>query len=222
MNSAKTTKSKNVEKTELSKNAEKIETPIIDEKKENNIFKCNFRMKGSSDIQQDLIDFASKNINRKRGFDEINNYIKNTSLSKEIEDGLFEASLLHITIKKQDISTVTNVYGYKLCLICKNLDINDEHIQNKTLLNMIKNKETNAYMTAFLSPQQMHPEKWETYNQRKIREDDAMYNPETTDEYECSKCKERKSTVEYIQLRGADEPANKFIVCVVCGTTVIE
>ena len=39
-----------------------------------------------------------------------------------------------------------------------------------------------------LSPQQIHPKRWESIIQKRLREDDAMYNIETTDEYECPKC----------------------------------
>ena len=181
-----------------------------------------FIMKSSTDISINLIKEANKLINRDEALEKINSFVKDNYISYNIEKGLFEAALLHVTLKKLDVLTVLNVYLYKLHSICVNLDENNNDIKNKTLLNAIHDGKLKPYMIAFLSPQQMHPERWESVKQKQMREDDAMYNIETTDEYECPKCKERKCTVTYIQLRSADEPESKFIVCVVCGTTVIQ
>ena len=185
------------------------------------INRYHFYTKGSSDISFDLVREAEKTIDRKEGVAQINKYVKEDFTSHEIEKGLFEYSLLHVTGKKLDNAFVNHVYSTKLHNICCNLDEKNTHIQNKTLLKAIFKGELKPHMVAFLSPQQMHPERWESIIQKRIKEDEAKYNPETTDEYECSKCKERKCTVEYVQLRSADEPANMFIVCVVCGTTII-
>jgi DNA-directed RNA polymerase subunit M/transcription elongation factor TFIIS len=184
------------------------------------INRLKFHMKGSTDISFNLIIEAHKLINRISAINRIDQHVDDSFLSHNIEKGLFEFSLLHVTMKKLDYSSVTNVYEYKLHSICINLDENNSKIQNKTLLKAVKNGDLKPYIIAFLKPEQMHPEIWETFKQKQVREDDAMYNPDTTDEYECSRCKERKSTVEYIQTRGADEPPTKFITCVVCCTTV--
>jgi DNA-directed RNA polymerase subunit M/transcription elongation factor TFIIS len=185
------------------------------------INRYNFYTKGSSDISFDLIREAEKTIDRKEGVFQINKYVKEDFTSHEIEKGLFEYSLLHVMGKKLDNVFVNYIYSIKLHNICCNLDENNKNIENKTLLKAIFKGELKPHMVACLSPQQMHPERWESIDQKRKKEDDAKYNPETTDEYECSKCKERKCTVEYVQLRSADEPANMFIVCVVCGTTII-
>lgn len=180
-----------------------------------------FRMGNSIDISFDLIREAETTISRRYGLDKICKYVENIVIANDIEHGLFEFSLLHVTMKKLDISYVSSVYFHKLHNICVNLDTKDKNIENKTMLNAVYKGLLKPYMIAFLSPQQMHPERWEQYTQKKMREDDALYNIETTDEYECDNCGERKSTVTSVQMRSADEPENKFIVCVVCGTTKI-
>ncbi|ATZ80710.1 putative transcription elongation factor TFIIS [Bodo saltans virus] len=180
----------------------------------------NFYMKNSSDISFNLLREAENTINRNNALYRINKLVQNELISANIEKGLFEFALLHVSLKKLEHSRVASIYEFKLHTICINLDINNEHIENKTLLYSILNGELQPYIIAFLSPQQLHHKRWETIMQKKMREDDAMYNVETTDEYECPNCKERKCTVDYIQLRSADEPANKFIVCTVCGRTV--
>lgn len=188
------------------------------------ISRYKFIMKNSKDISFNLLRDAEINLDRNSALLKINNYINNIVISQNIERGLFEFTLLHITIKslRYDIVPfVFYIYHSKLHTICSNLDIQDPNIENGTMLNAILNGELKAYLVAFLSPQQMHPDRWKLYNQKKLLEDDAMYNIETTNEYECPSCKERKCTVDYIQLRSADEPANKFIVCIVCGYTII-
>jgi DNA-directed RNA polymerase subunit M/transcription elongation factor TFIIS len=178
-----------------------------------------FMMKNSSDISYDLITEAELLIDRKKGVNEINKYVNNIVIANEIESGIFEYSLLHITMRKLQHHYINMVYEHKLHTICKNINPHDDKINNKLLHKLIMTRKKNPYIIAFLSPQQLHPEIWEDVMQKRERDEDAMYNVETTDEYECPKCQERKCTVETVQLRSADEPANKFIVCVVCGYT---
>jgi DNA-directed RNA polymerase subunit M/transcription elongation factor TFIIS len=181
----------------------------------------NFHMKNSIDISSELVKEAEMKIDRINAINQINKYVDYMVMVQDIEKGLFEASLLHVTMKKLDNSYVSSIYKNKLHNICINLDEKNEKIENKTLLKALYRNELKPYMIAFLTPQQMHPKRWESIMQKKMRDDDAMYNIETTDEFECPNCNERKCTVDYIQLRSADEPASKFITCVVCGNTII-
>ena len=179
-----------------------------------------FCTKESADITFELIHQAEQTINRKDAMNKMNKYVKDPLISREIERGLFECSLLHIINKKSDISYVNSVYINKLYNICNNLDETNPNVENKTLLKAILKGKLKPITIAFLSPQQMHPDRWESINKKRANDDEAKYNVDTTDDYECPNCKERKCTVTYIQMRSADEPETKFITCVKCGTTV--
>lgn len=180
-----------------------------------------FFTKSGGDITYNIIKEAEKSIDRQYARQEINKYLENEILSIQVERGLFENSLISVIVKKFPDHFCFSIYMSNLYNICYNLDQTNENINNQTLCYGILNGEINPLFVAFLSPQQMHPKRWENVIQKKLREDDAMYNIETTDEFTCSKCGESKSTVEYVQLRSADEPASKFVVCVICGFTVI-
>jgi DNA-directed RNA polymerase subunit M/transcription elongation factor TFIIS len=180
-----------------------------------------FVMKNSVDITYNLLREAETLLDRNNAVKMLNKYIDNEFISNEIEKGMFEYTLLQVVTKKLLHHYCLQIYETKLYTICSNLDLNDKNIENQTLLPAILSGEIKPYMVSFLSPQQLHPKRWESVIQKRLREDDAMYNIETTDEYECPKCNEKKCTVETIQLRSADEPANKFVVCVVCGYTII-
>jgi DNA-directed RNA polymerase subunit M/transcription elongation factor TFIIS len=181
----------------------------------------NFFTQNSSEITYELLTHAESLINRTDGWLEIDKYLNNEYLSISVEKGLFESTLLTVINKKYPTHYCEFIYKSSLYDICNNLDLKNEDIDNQTLYYSIINKEIDPLIIAFLSPQQMHPKRWEIINQKKAREDDAMYNIETTDEFTCSGCGESKSTVDYIQLRSADEPATKFVTCVVCHKTVI-
>ena len=38
-----------------------------------------------------------------------------------------------------------------------------------------------------------------------------------TDQFQCGKCKQRKTTFFQLQTRSADEPMTTFVTCVVCS-----
>ena len=181
----------------------------------------NFLMKNSCDISFSLIRKAEKTINRIHGINLIDSYIQNKIISYEIEKGLFEFSLLYIICQNLDKSRVASTYYYELYNICRNLDRDNTNICNYTLLDAIQNNEIKPFMVVFLSPQQMHPERWKIIIQKRMRNEDAIFNIETVDTYECPKCFERKCNVIPIQLRCADEPESLFVLCTVCCHTVV-
>jgi transcription elongation factor S-II len=74
-------------------------------------------------------------------------------------------------------------------------------------------------LVAFLSPEQLHPEKWDDILKKRQYRIDKEQNMATTDMYQCRKCKERKCKVSSFQTRSADEPATVFICCVICKNT---
>lgn len=69
-----------------------------------------------------------------------------------------------------------------------------------------------------LKPEEMASKKRQEENQ-KIR-DAAMFEAErgqkrmaTTDQFQCGKCKERKTSYYQMQTRSADEPMTTFVIC---------
>lgn len=177
----------------------------------------------TEDISYDLIVEAEKSIDRNAAVKKINKFINNEMLSIELEMGLFEYMLTHIVTKKLQYHYCIPTYLMELDNICSNLDLNNESVGNQTLLPAILNCELSPKLVAFLSPQQIHPKRWLTILQKKSREDQAMSSLATYEDPEnkCKNCGCIKFHSYEQQLRSADEPANKFIVCIDCGYTVI-
>ena len=181
-----------------------------------------FRTKNSSDIKYSLIKTAEKLLDRKSAVQKILEYVKLEPFAYEIEKGIFEFSLIHVTVNKLQEHFVENIYEDKLYNICTNLDIDDEHVENHTLLPTIFQDKFTPYFLAFLSPEQLHPKRWAEIIMKKRVQDETVNNLQTTDMYQCRKCKERKFKITRLQLRCADESENVFYTCMVCYATFIK
>jgi DNA-directed RNA polymerase subunit M/transcription elongation factor TFIIS len=181
-----------------------------------------FKTKNSGDIKYSLMVMAEENIDRDRARNMIKQYVGFDHIAYEIERGLFEFALINVTINKsvQD-HFVIPIYHDKLYNICENLDLENENIDNKTLLPTIFGETFTPYYVAFLSPDQLHPKRWMDIVLKKQIRDEAMNNFQTTDIYKCKKCKERKFKITEIQLRSSDEPMNRVCTCMTCYYTFI-
>jgi len=73
---------------------------------------------------------------------------------------------------------------------------------------------------AFMTHQELCPEKWKKLiDDKKIR-DKQKYEPNieaSTDNFTCNKCKSKKCTYYQLQTRSADEPMTTFVTCLECG-----
>jgi DNA-directed RNA polymerase subunit M/transcription elongation factor TFIIS len=184
-----------------------------------------FTNKIARDIPYNLLIEAENSISehRKNAVNEINKYLDNEILSMELEKGLFEFCLVHVLTKKLQYHYCYPTYLIMLHEICGNLDTNNEDINNQTLKPSILNGKIDPCLVAFLSPEELHPMKWFAVMQRKAREDRALLCIATykDEENPCKNCSGTEFHSYEQQLRSADEPASKFIVCTDCGNTVI-
>jgi DNA-directed RNA polymerase subunit M/transcription elongation factor TFIIS len=183
----------------------------------------NFSTKIGNDFPIEILIEAENNINRKNAVEQIDKYLNNEMFSMELEKGLFEYVLIHVSSKKSQPHFCVPIYYNMLIDICRNLDQDDKSIDNQTLRPGILNGEIKPYYVAFLTPQQLHPKRWIQYFQKKAREDDAMNHVATYKDVDnkCKNCGGIEFHSYEQQLRSADEPANKFIICIDCGYTVI-
>ena len=102
--------------------------------------------------------------------------------------------------------------------------MNKKNIELEQLVNYfdvaIKNKELKAHELAFMTHQEMDPQRWKPLiDDKKIR-DKNMYNPQidaNTDNFTCGKCKSNRCSYYQLQTRSADEPMTTFVTCIDCG-----
>lgn len=152
----------------------------------------------------------------------LNVFVKDMKISKSIEKGLREYALNSNNI------LATAIYYSKRNDILGNMDPKSD-IKNVNFVNRIKKKElkingksmTSFDQIAYMSPQELFPEKWEyEINRKKTREEREQDRP-TTDAYPCRKCGARKAIVSIPkQLRSADEPMTTFVTCANCSNVI--
>lgn len=186
---------------------------------DNFVKKYNFFTENSRDVSTRLIKIAQKTIKRTETIIMFSNILFNIKQAIKLERGIFEFSLIHVSMNSLEDKFVSSVYYDKVHDIKINIDGNTK-INNTTLKPSILNNSIPPEYVAFLSPEQMHPMQWkDLLEKRQIREDREK-NIATTDLYRCKKCGERKAKITQMQTRSADEPMTLFICCLVCYNTM--
>lgn len=185
-------------------------------KSENNIYK--FTSKYHNKIKKSTVEQLENEINRNKTIENFYSIIKNKKVSKQLENSIFEYSLIYTKTNSIDESLISAVYEDKKNDIFKNIDPNSS-IKNNYLLKAIKKKEIELKNIAFMSPVELFPKKWEKIVNKKNYQKYKEENIASTDLYKCYKCGERKCKVTQMQTRSADEPMTTFIDCLVCGNS---
>uniref|UniRef100_A0A6C0EB08 TFIIS-type domain-containing protein n=1 Tax=viral metagenome TaxID=1070528 RepID=A0A6C0EB08_9ZZZZ len=178
--------------------------------------KFNFMTSASSDIKVDFIKYAETNLDRKSAVLKLDKYCKRIDFSYELENGIFEFTLVHATNNEINKELIPLIYNDKLNDICDNLDPDNKRINNKTLLESLHEKKLKPSVIAFLPPEQLHPMRWKDILDKNNLRETTLKNVNTTDIYKCRKCGERKFKITTMQMRCADEPETKILTCLVC------
>ena len=134
-----------------------------------------------------------------------------------LEKGIYNYCLDHATkmkiVKKWDNNYFVKIYLDRIRTIYINL-------KNSNLKDLVESKEIKPHEIAFMTHQEMQPDKWnDLIKEKKIR-DENKYEPKleaSTDNFKCWKCKSKKCTYYQLQTRSADEPMTTFVNCLDCG-----
>lgn len=148
--------------------------------------------------------------------------IKNTTISTNLEKVIYDWAVTEIEKKGMTMDKSNDLF-YKIYLN-KNMHIYANisascSIKNNYLLKNIINDEINLENIPNMTPQNIFPDHWRNLQEKQKAKDEFLYlkKPEAaTDEFKCSRCKERKCTYYELQTRSIDEPMTKFIRCLVC------
>ena len=153
----------------------------------------------------------------------LNKIIRRKKLSLNLEKGIFNYTIqtarLRNVVRKWDNKAFVMIYVDKFKSILLNLNPKST-IKNKELLKRLKNKEFKAHELAFMTHQELFPEKWKYLIDKKIKRDKSegvVDLSAATDEFFCFKCKKRKCSYYQMQTRSADEPMTTFVTCLNCG-----
>ena len=176
----------------------------------------NFMTESSKSIDNSLITFAEKVIDRGIYIMKLNKLLDNLKIAVYIELSIFEYALVHITVNNLESMFITAIYMDRFNEIYMNLDDNS-YLENHSLKENILNGSLSPQIIAFLSPEQLHPAKWVEIIKKQQYRIDKEQNMATTDLYQCKKCKERKCVVTRAQIRSLDEATTTIVCCQICS-----
>jgi transcription elongation factor S-II len=147
----------------------------------------------------------------------LNAIIQNDKYSLNLEKGIFNYSIKEASsrkiIKKWDNINFVQIYVDQFRSIYFN-------IKNENILQKIKDKLIKPDVLAFMTHQEMNPDRWKILIEKKIKRDQSKYKTDmdaATDIFNCKKCKSNKCSYYQMQTRSADEPMTTFVSCLECG-----
>jgi len=148
---------------------------------------------------------------------QLDKFLQNQKNSTNLEKGIYNYSLKEATnrkvIKKWDNPYFVQLYKDRLWSIYSNLN-------NVDLIELVNSETIKAHTIAFMTHQEMLPEKWKELIDAKIKRDKHKFENNieaATDTFTCRKCHKNQCTYYQMQTRSADEPMTTFVQCISCG-----
>jgi DNA-directed RNA polymerase subunit M/transcription elongation factor TFIIS len=159
----------------------------------------------------DNVDTFRANVRQK-----LDAILHNEKNSSNLEKGVFNYALKEAeyrkVVKKWDNKFFVQIYLDRLRSIFTNL--------KGEILQQINDGTMKPHVVAFMTHQELSPEKWDTMIKAKIIRDKNKFETTiaaSTDTFTCRKCKGNQCTHYCQQLRSADEPTTIFVQCISCG-----
>lgn len=148
---------------------------------------------------------------------QLQKFLTDESICNNLEKGIYNYCIKEATdkqiVKKWDNVYFTHLYIDRLRSIYYNL-------KKPALVERIMTKAMKPHEVAFMTHQEIIPEKWtQLLSDKKIREEN-IYAPKlvaSTDGFTCRKCKSKECSYYQLQTRSADEPMTTFVTCITCG-----
>ena len=142
--------------------------------------------------------------------------LNNEKNSNNLEKGIFNYTLKEAErrkiVKKWDNKQFVQIYVDHLRSVMKNL--------NEDVLKSINDESIKPHIIAFMTHQELYPEKWSKLIEAKSKRDKNKFEANitaSTDMFTCRKCKGNQCTYYQMQTRSADEPMTTFCQCCLCG-----
>ena len=146
----------------------------------------------------------------------LNEKLKNEKHSGNLEKGIFNYALKEADqrkiIKKWDNKHFVQIYLDRLRSIYTNL--------NDTIIEQIISGTIKAHIVAFMTHQELNPDKWISLIDSKSKRDANKFEQKieaSTDTFTCRKCRSNKCTFYQQQVRSADESMTTYVSCIQCG-----
>ena len=159
----------------------------------------------------DNVDTFRTNVRQK-----LDAILHNEKNSSNLEKGVFNYALKEAeyrkVVKKWDNKFFVQIYLDRLRSIFTNL--------KGEILQQINDGTMKPHVVAFMTHQELSPDKWDTMIKAKIIRDKNKFETTisaSTDTFTCRKCKGNQCTHYCQQIRSSDEPMTIFVQCITCG-----
>ena len=156
-------------------------------------------------------DLFRSNIKKK-----LHEILENEKTVNNLEKGIFNYALKEADqrkiVKKWDNAYFVQIYLDRLRSIMYNL--------KGEVLESIKHGSVKPHVVAFMTHQELCPEKWEELIKAKSIRDKNKFEQNIeamTDRYTCRKCKSKRCTYIQLQVRSSDEGITTYLTCLDCG-----
>jgi DNA-directed RNA polymerase subunit M/transcription elongation factor TFIIS len=110
---------------------------------------------------------------------------------------------------------IQQIYNSKVDEIICQLSNNESNY----LINALKNKKIDPLKVAFMKPEEINPEKYESILKKRELEEYKKNNKAGSSAFTCVKCSKSRCEVTQKQTRAGDEPPTTFVNCLECGHT---
>ena len=143
--------------------------------------------------------------------------VPNANFALNLEKGIFNATITEASrrnvIKKWENVYFSQLYIDKLRSVFSNIK------SSNYLKTLIEEGSLKPHEIAFMTHQEMKPEKWEKMIKEKQEREKNKYDvkQKTSSEFTCHKCKSNNCSYYQLQTRSADEPMTTFVNCLDCG-----
>ena len=159
----------------------------------------------------DNVDSFRANVRQK-----LDAILHNEKNSSNLEKGVFNYALKEAeyrkVVKKWDNKFFVQIYLDRLRSIFTNL--------KGEVLQQINDGTMKPHVIAFMTHQELSPDKWDEMIKAKIIRDKNKFETTisaSTDTFTCRKCKGNQCTYYQLQTRASDEPMSVYVSCLNCG-----